>query len=298
MLDTQQKNTSNLENISSSLSSLRKEKNITVDFISRQTRIKPEYLLKLEQNDFKFLPAPYVYAMLKVYGKYLEVDQKIISNCREELEILTDDALHDLVQSNQAENGHFSFDLTHISFKHWKIYGGVAFGLIFLVALILFVFRGSSDGPSIVVKSSPGSASTNVVIQSPALPDKPNPSLAKSKSPEPPKSEKKVTQSQINESKIIAASVASPSIPANSELSPSKRLTIKALSDTSWIKVISGDGTISAEALLLPNQQRRYDAKGGYDLTIGRSQAVRITLDGKPISKPRPNGWIKFSVGK
>jgi|GEM_PF-2028346 len=313
MLETQQKsNGTSLENISSTLSSLRKEKNISIDAISEQTRIKPEYLKKLEENDFKFLPAPYVYAMLKVYGHFLEIDEQKIINCRGELDILTDEALHDLVKSNQAENGHFNFDISNISLKQWGIYGGTFFGIVFLIALIMFIFTGSKDEPAVVVKTSepkPAMVSTTQqssdntpappTLKSAPVPKAPVKETGKTLSAEnsAKSSETKTPKTAETQEKINQASI---SVTTTNDIAalPTKRLNIKALADTSWVKVVSGDGSISAEALLLPNQQRQYTAKGGYEITIGRAQAVNISLDGQPVSKPRSSGWIKFNVGK
>ncbi len=305
MLDTQQKNRSNLENISSTLTSLRKEKNITVDSISQQTRIKPEYLLKLEQNDFKFLPAPYVYAMLKVYGQYLQVDENMLKNCREELDILTDEALHDLVKSNQNQNGHPSFDISHMTLKQWGLYGGIAFGLVFLIGLILFIFNGSGDGPTVVVKTTEPQP---VAVASPPSTTSKQPEVVNQNGSDAAKtvassadkktSEAKTTSPKTTTPAVQSASVAPTTSAVSANPGTSKQLTIKALSDTSWVKVISGDGSVTSEALLLPNQERQYTAKGGFELTVGRAQAVNITLNGQPVTKPRPRGWIKFNVGK
>ncbi|KXK02381.1 MAG: helix-turn-helix transcriptional regulator [Ignavibacteriaceae bacterium] len=70
-----------LKDFADDLKSLRKGKDITLEEISAQTRLRVSVLQKLESGDFTFQPAAYIKAFLKQYASAInENPQEIINN--------------------------------------------------------------------------------------------------------------------------------------------------------------------------------------------------------------------------
>ncbi|MFQ5628206.1 MAG: helix-turn-helix domain-containing protein, partial [bacterium] len=59
----------NTEQIGSEIAAARIEKNISIEALAETTRISAEYLQKIEQGEFDFLPRPYVIAYIKTYAE-------------------------------------------------------------------------------------------------------------------------------------------------------------------------------------------------------------------------------------
>ncbi|MHA1344701.1 MAG: helix-turn-helix domain-containing protein [Promethearchaeota archaeon] len=64
---------------------LREEKKLTLEEISKKSRININYLKKLESGDFGFLPFPYVKGIIKTYAKYIGISLKEIEEKFDEL---------------------------------------------------------------------------------------------------------------------------------------------------------------------------------------------------------------------
>lgn len=63
-----------LKNFADDLKSLRESKNITLEELSSQTRVRISIFEKLESGDFSFQPATYIRAFLKQYAKAIDVE--------------------------------------------------------------------------------------------------------------------------------------------------------------------------------------------------------------------------------
>ncbi len=70
-----------METIGYQLRAARARKSLTVDQAAQATKVKLEYLLALEADKFDEIPAPiYVKSYLKIYGDYLGLDGRAISD--------------------------------------------------------------------------------------------------------------------------------------------------------------------------------------------------------------------------
>ncbi len=78
----------------------------------------------------------------------------------------------------------------------------------------------------------------------------------------------------------------------------SLNLLIQA-SDTSWIKLIL-DNTKEEEFILFPNSQKSIRAANDFKITFGRSSAIKLQLNNKPLEFKPPSKFVshvKISSG-
>ncbi|ACF14026.1 conserved hypothetical protein [Chloroherpeton thalassium ATCC 35110] len=311
------KSNSSLSNIASLLATARKDKGLSIEEVTQKVKVKPEYLLKLEEGNFGFLPPPYVYAMLKEYASFLAIDPKVIQQCRHDLNILTDEALNKLVVSNNEEKNDFASILENPEYRKWGIVGAAAFGALILLFIIISLFSGTPE-PELIVKKVP---ETNLPAPPPVTPTQPNkPTEAKpapQTKPKPPEKKEPVKEVPPKKPEVakteppkpepvkqpepepesVKVESPKPEIVQSAPTGKTKTLLVKTLTDTSWVKVVSDGGSSTREGLVPPEQYRQYEASDEFEITIGRAETVEVFLDGKPVSLPRRKGWINFKVG-
>ena len=63
-----------LKNLADDLKSLRESKNISIEELSAQTRIRISIFEKIESGDFSFQPPTYIRAFIKQYAKAIDID--------------------------------------------------------------------------------------------------------------------------------------------------------------------------------------------------------------------------------
>ncbi|NTW50191.1 MAG: DUF4115 domain-containing protein [Chlorobiales bacterium] len=278
-----------LPNISSLLSAARQEKRVTLEQASQATKIKLEYLQKLEKGDFAFLPAPYVYAMLKEYGKALQIDPETLKRCRADLGILTDETLNATIalQESAPKSG---FD--NPENKKWGIIAAAALGVVLLIILIVQLFSGPSES-EVIVKKAPETEQPKVA---PAPePPQAQPDSGKSQTSLPVPPTPAVTAAQAV--KPIPPTQSTPVLGASTAVPQVKKILIKTKSDTSWVKVTSLDGAFVRESMVPPNQSRTYETKMGFTVSVGKAESVEIYVDGKLIPLPKNKGRVSLKVG-
>ena len=64
----------------SNFSSIRESKGITIDDIVSKTKLQKEYIIAIENGDFKILPPVYAKLFLKTYSNFLDFDTQNILN--------------------------------------------------------------------------------------------------------------------------------------------------------------------------------------------------------------------------
>lgn len=284
------------------LSTARQERKVTLEQASQSTKIRLEYLQKLEKGDFSFLPPPYVYAMLKQYGKALQIDPEILKKCRADLGILTDEALNATVAAAQESAPKLSFD--NPEHKKWGIIAASALGSILLIILIVQLFSGPSESEIIVQKATePEPVKVLPVPKAPVTPAPAPPAVQpdQGKLPAAPAHSPASTNTQATKP-IPPATTATPAeskaVSGTEQTSgQAKKILIKTKNDTSWVKVASLDGSFSRESMVPPNQSRAFETKMGFNVTVGKAEAVEIYVDGKMVALPKSKGVVNLTVG-
>lgn len=60
------------------------------------------------------------------------------------------------------------------------------------------------------------------------------------------------------------------------------RLVVETSAD-SWVEIIEGDGQLLEQDLLRGGERRQYQGQGPFSISLGRSSAVRLSLDGQGV---------------
>ncbi|HDR05290.1 MAG TPA: helix-turn-helix domain-containing protein [Candidatus Marinimicrobia bacterium] len=152
----------------------RQEKGLSIEDISKQTKINADIIRSIESGDFSRLPETYMRLFLKTYAKILDLEYKDLIK-EAGLEIVVPDALGYVVnQANKSTDAK-----SHFPVKVRKKSSPLIFiSAIFILAFIIFISKKvtenitESNQPTIVdtIRSdSPAHIDTNTVIESAAL---------------------------------------------------------------------------------------------------------------------------------
>ena len=273
----------------------RKERELSLEEVSAETRIKKDHLEKIEAGNLKFLPSAYVYAFLKEYAQALDVkDSELIERCRDELSIPTDlrvkqenETLEDEQGSGKSER--FSGMFGAVAAAGGKVPGAVLVGVVAFIVLVLlavsfFVFSGPPGNEQTTLQEESEPAASFVEVQSEpeiAMPDSVALADTLTKPLENNAPELAVMQEEwAKDVSFLPESSASPY---------QKILIVHIIKDLSWVKIIADDGdVVYPGGQFKAGEVLRYEAKKKFWVNIGRPPFVELYLNGEkvpPMSK-------------
>ncbi|WP_294347663.1 helix-turn-helix domain-containing protein [Prosthecochloris sp.] len=272
----------------------RKEKGLSLEELSAETRIKKDHLEKIEAGNLTFLPAAYVYAFLKEYAQALDIyDSDLIERCRDELSIPTDLKISQVDEPVEDEQNDGNGERLSGMFGAVTAAGGKAPATAFLIGgavlivLVLFVisffmFSGPSgdeqtgsqkgnDASAPVVESQPefGLAEADSVVQADTLAT--------------------VTADERDVSSDLAVmqekwAQGVSFLPESSTSPYQKILIVRITDDLSWVKIIADDGDmVYPGGQFKAGEVLRYEAKRKFWVNIGRPPFVELYLNGEKV---------------
>lgn len=264
-----------------SLRDQRTGQGLSLDDVSRKTRIRKDYLEKLESGDFTFLPTPYIVSLLKEYAKAVGLNSDAVAEAyyasimpkpTSWLPQSPSSPTEQIPQKNILETI-FAFFFSS-SFQRNVISKLPAIGVVVGGVLLFLGFRYFSSAPKaeVVIRqyaptpiTATAVASFSPATQPAAIALIASPVTNKSKEP---------------------ASTATTGLDKPAKL----KLVIRTGQDSSWVHV-NADGKPNS-VLLLPHQSQAFEADRAFKLTIGKAQAVRLTLNGKAVALPQTEGLV------
>lgn len=273
----------------------RKERGLSLEEVSAETRIKKDHLEKIEVGNLTFLPAAYVYAFLKEYAQALDVnDVELIENCRDELSIPTDLRVRQDIQEEEEESGgskgdRFSSMFGSVTNPGGKtpaalLAGGAALIVLILLVVSYFVFSETPQDEQEVSQQE-------VEVPVPAAEVQPEPveevpdSVAVEDTLAVPAAESVpvLAVKQQEWAKDVSF------LPESSSSPYQKILIVRITNDLSWVKIIADDGDIVYPGgQFKAGEVLRYEAKRKFWVNIGRPPFVELYLNGEevpPLSK-------------
>ncbi len=286
------------DKLAEELKEVRIKNNLTLEQLSTRTRIDLKFLEAMEEGNFSFLPELYVKAFIKEYASVVGLNPEIIikkydaareglpyeepveeqlsneiTNPEDEAkfkekppekpEEKSDDKTteqtakfrevkHSANQSNAVYSQPPVFNSTSPQRselsqgnKNTLIFGAGIAGIIILAGLVYILFF---------------SRSSEIVV-----PEKPYDEVVT-------ESRHRYEETPVNKS---------DSLKNNSVSTDSLNLVIQT-TDTSWVKLIL-DNTKEEEFILFPNSQKSLKAAGNFKITFGRSSAIKLQLNNKPL---------------
>ena len=273
----------------------RKERGLSLEEVSVETRIKKDRLENIEGGNLTFLPAAYVYAFLKEYAGAVGVDDsELLERCRDELSIPSDMKVNqgdaEEEEGRDSQKGErLSGMFSAVTSSGGKVspvalVGGAVFIVLVLLIVAFFMFSGSQGtrGTASQAESEPDAAPEEVQHEAGIMvPD--SVVLADTLSETASGEASEFAVKQEDWAKDVSF------LPETSTSPYQKVLIVRIVKDSSWVKIIADD-----EEIVYPGGQfgtgdvLRYEAKKKFWINIGRPPFVELYLNGEkvpPMSK-------------
>jgi len=276
------------------LTQARKERGLSLEEVSAETRIQKNHLEKIEAGDLTFLPSAYVYAFLKEYAEVIGVDDpQLIESCRDELSIPTDLKSRKEVQSAEEDSSQKGERLSGIfgaassagaGISPVVLVGGAVFLVIVLLAVGFFMFSGVRENPQMTPRQNLETEALPAIPEpEPALVEPDSVALADSLQEGSDESSPELAVKQEAWAKDVSFLPDSPTSPYQ------QVLIVRITKDLSWVKIIADDGDrVYPGAAFKAGEVLRYEAKRKLWVNIGRPPFVELYLNGEkvpPMSK-------------
>lgn len=257
--------------ISVILKEARKNKGISLEDVYKATKIHPNILRALEEGTTLQLSGVYVRSYIKIYAKYLGINQKELDNYFQQVPVKEkkDKKIHTDIISGfkkyRMQNlpdlpSLFKLSSLRFQIKNYKNILIFFMGFLVLLALITFVRNSrSKDG---------------------ALPNK--------------VSRQKILAVSKADTTRVSSKEKEPKRESASKIQDSLRLTIFAEKDT-WIQV-KADGNVVFRTVLKKFSSETWQAKDNFELRISNAGTVKLELNGKILPSLGRQGQSLKSV--
>lgn len=246
--------------------------------IFQETKINPEYLKKIEEGQFDFLPRPYVVAYLKTFANKVELDgQALVDQWLEaekaHLQAAEDDQAEAPVGEQRAADivPELKQSKTSPPVRRFsrEILGGV--GLVLGVLLLLYYFSQNNQPSS-------SQQAAEIETQQESVQEIPIQAMVA-------ESEKRVQQALI------------PPVPENDPASastagrPGDLLLKVEATENVWMKIVI-DGVDESEYTFRPGNRYQWDGSHEFRLIIGNAGGVRLYLNGRDLGEIGESGQV------
>lgn len=247
-----------MESLGEYLRRVREEKGISIEEGARVTRVPPEYLVSMEENDFALFSSPVMaYGFLRVYARYLSLNEEdVVERCKRE------------VQFSQADpEGSWRILKKRDQYGEQGRGRKTGVGVALLLLLILFLsFFGDRFGRQETSPVLSPSSSREGAEEGEEFPHDEVPLVSEDLSPIP------------------------ESPPPEEHLSEPLLLSIVAVEEC-WI-LVHIDDIHMKEVLLRPGERVIWKAQQKFLLTIGNAWGVKVEFNGRPLNPLGPRGKV------
>ena len=276
----------------------RKERGLSLEEVTVETRIKKDHLEKIEAGNLTFLPAAYVYAFLKEYAGAVGVDDsELLERCRDELSIPSDLKVRQEAAEEEEERGSqkgerlsgmFSAVTSSSGGKISPVtlVGGAVFIVLVLLIVAFFTFSGSQGIKGTAPQAESEPAVTPEEVQQEVeimVPDSVVLADTDTLSGNVPGEASELAVKQEDWAKDVSF------LPESSTSPYQKVLIVRVIKDLSWVKIVADDGDREYPGGQFgEGEVLRYEAKEKFWVNIGRPPLVELYLNGEkvpPMSK-------------
>ncbi len=280
-----------LEQLVGALKNARLQRNMSIDDVSRHVGVNRDYIEKIEEGDFSFLPGVYVLAYIKEYAGLLGIgNEDAFEQCRQALLSRKEQRISPDAPNTDWKDKHPLDTLV----SRPSLFSGRALlillsllvvGGLFFAGRMFLPFSSSPERATIIspdaLLESDTAAVAERVFDKGFIPV--TESSADSLSRDTTKS---ATQESVR-SALIAKEVsllADSSKSSSQPQSARRSLEVRILEDQTWVKVIADDSArVYAGGQFKKGDVLRYEARSKFWVNIGRPSYVELYLDGKKI---------------
>lgn len=302
------KKISSEETLGDILKKSRERNHLSLEEVSRKTKIRKTYLEALENNDFSSLPyEPYAKGILKKYLNILNLDEKEIIKIYQRQK-----GLEEHIKGNIRRPVSYSLKSPRVIIGP-KIYFIIFIILIFLgfASYIIYQAQRLIKPPEIIINYPPDNFVTksesisiegktdveaDIFINDQSIPVDENGQFKSNINLQKGINYIKITaKNRINKEKTIIKQVLADfkekkvqnNIPANSSL----QLTIKVNPNSAWL-YIEADNQEIYSGIMLPGTEKSFTAKEYITLTTRNAGSIEIIFNGKNKGKLGKEGEI------
>ncbi len=247
------------------LRELRSAKDVSLDEVTRATRVGRAHLEALEAEDLASLPAPvFVKGFIRAYCEFLQADAtEALARYRA------------LIGERGRATPAGALEPRAASIGRGPVFVSVI--LLVVLGAALFILNSGRSPSSRAVRPPPASApATPVATAAPETAPRGPEAVAPPAAPAPPAA-----------MPLPVAASPADSTPSSPAVPPAQRLVVKALEPT-WIR-IQMDDSRTVEELLPAGASREWSAEKRFVLTVGNAGGISLELNGRalpPVGAP------------
>ncbi|MFO7151796.1 MAG: DUF4115 domain-containing protein [Bacillota bacterium] len=248
------------------LRSLRLEKNISLEEIYQETKIRIKYLKAIEDGDFEAIPGGEVYlkGFLKNYAEAIGIDSSEILKKYKEISAPKSEESSQEKAENSEE---ILVEREKATSKASKMKIPLLIGVLVLIIALVFIALSTAKAPSNTSSVKPGE--TYVPGEAPSIEDSsPDQEIGEEIKEELPDQVILVSDDGRN----VTYTVSGSSIYVNFEVTK----------DRCWIRV-TADDEVTFEGTLRQGDSKTFEADKKLSIRIGNPLAVKVTLNGQEI---------------
>ena len=244
------------------LQAIRIDKGLSLDTVSKETRIRLETLLQIEEEDFKKLPDEvFVKGFLRAYAKAVGADGSEAIRLYESRLVVAKK-----IAESEAE-------LNRSAKKFWPRL------LLALTTLFCLMVLSIVAVPYLQIPSTPVSSPNKEIEKKEVTETREVAAPAPAPTPAPaPEPEPKPAPEPAPKKEAV-------------EKTPEKYLLRIETSEETWMKIIIDDQRPS-EYSLHPGDHIELEATTGYNILIGNAGGVKLTLNNKPVEVAGKSGQV------
>lgn len=271
------------------LQSIRIERGMRIDDVARETRIRPETLIHIEEEDHENLPEiVFVKGFLRAFAKAVGADEdEAVRRYISRLEVMQKIATSEV-------------DLKGSGGIFWRRFLLSIGALFCLIAVTLYGVSAWRDRQTMTKDPSGVTAESVQVGSSPQKtvlgdegedfqqPDTLGPEPSPEPSPPPAGVEPQGAPGEaatISEVPKVSEDGSTEQLPVSGYL-----LNIETIEET-WLRIVI-DNQESKEYNLFPGDQIELEANSGFALRVGNSGGIKIRLNGEPVDFPQKRGQV------
>lgn len=238
------------------LRATRRKRRVSIERAAEETRIRADFLMRMESDEFDFLAPAYVRGFLRSYARYLRVEPDPLVK---EFDRRYGSARTDTDQIVAMERRARKVPRERRRLNSWAVAATFAAGILALISLF-GIFSTPSDEPA--------RSDATLADESPTPTEKPSPETTE---PEIPK-----------EADTIA-------------LEDGITVEIIAARDACWIDV-TADGshvyTSPGSGLPVGETAGPFTAENSMDIVLGNAGAVDLVINGRTVERPGAPGEV------
>lgn len=239
---------------------------MSIERAAEETRIRPDFLMRMESDEFDFLAPTYVRGFLKSYARYLHADPEPLMT---EFDARFGGGRVDTAQIAALEqHGKKQFNIPARRISSWTLAAAVTGGALVLLALVGIFNNPDADKTPTVANAT----------QSPKSSPSVEPSINPSASPTP-------EESPTDDGVIV--------------FDNGINLVINASKGDCWISVQEDGRDVTNGAggrLMAQGETARFEARKSLQIRLGFPQGVELIVNGHDIGSPGGTDAIDITL--